>query len=221
MNDTKHLNFIDDLANKLKPVNVNWSAEKRTCFWFIIHCTWMALLMFAIKPFRYPLVHESHVFQFVFEATLFLVGLVFTGYFCFLSFVPGAIKSNKIKLSLIPVLFLIILFLYKIIFPSNTYSNWGWVENYITMRSFCEFEIMLYSLIPLAHIYYLIKKSIFINNKWTFICAVLSSSLIPAFIMHFACAYNYTHILIFHIGTTILMTLVATPVLFKIYKKSQ
>jgi hypothetical protein len=89
-----------------------------------------------------------------------------------------------------------------------------------TGRSFCEFEIIGYSLIPLIHIFFLAKKGIFFNSKISFFFSAMAAGLVPTAVMHVACAHNYKHILIWHVGTLAVITLVFGSVFLKLHKSS-
>ncbi len=200
--------FIEALSMELTPVSPHWSAEKRSLFWLITHVFWISLVMYLVQPYRDSLPTGASQIRFGLEVSLFIVSIFMAGYFSFLSIVPGAINTNKLKFMTIPIFLLCLVLLFDLFTsPASILSLGG--------RSFCEFEILLYSIGPLLHISFLAKKGLFFNSKWTFIGAGLASSLVPASLMHFACAYDYKHILIFHLGTVFLVTAIAATLLKK------
>ena len=212
MNDKKNKTFIENLSRELSPIKSFWSAEKRLGLWLVIHPLWIVILVSAISPCRETIFNNLLQTNFLTEVSLYLVTIFLVAYFCFLSLTPGAISSKKFKFSILPILFLIGLLIYGFI-------NAGQIPTKIVLRNYCEFEILLYSTIPLTHMYLLIKKSILISRKWTLFFAGLASSFIPACIMHFACAYDYKHILIFHLGTSFFFTMTSFFLLSKLLKK--
>ena len=107
MSHEKHLKLIDQLSNELSPVDVHWSPEKRFLFWLTIHFTWITAFMFFSGPFRTKGLDEFKNLSLIFESTLFILSLGTTGYFAYLSLVPGALHRKFFKLSLLPVMILI------------------------------------------------------------------------------------------------------------------
>jgi len=210
--DDKHLKFIDELSSSLAPVNVHWSAERRGVFWLVSHVIWISILMYMIQPFRGSILDDLEKGRFIAEVALFFSALIMAGYFAFLSLVPGGIKTRRIKFLLIPITILIGTLIYGEFHFHKPIARQG-------LRSFCEFEIMLYSMGPLCHFFYLAKKGVFHHGKWPLFCGGFASALIPALIMHFACAYDYKHILLFHLGPIFLMTLLAAPIFLKLKNK--
>jgi len=206
--DKANIDLIESLSNQLTPVKVLWSAEKRFGLWLLAHTLWIFVLMVGIQPFRSTFMQDFSHPQFVLEMIMLLVAVFVAGYFSFLSVVPGAVKPERLKLSVAPFLVLILLLLYGIWSPFKVHTSLG-------MRSYCDIEILVYSLIPLLHVFFLAKKGFFMDRKWTLACATLASALIPALLMHLACMYEPTHILIYHLGPVLLVALLGTGLLFK------
>lgn len=203
MNNNEHLKFIDKLSQDLTPVKVHWSAEKRALLWVTLHASLITLAMFLTGPFRVSSFSEllnSHLFV---ETLMFIAAFGVSGYFSYLSLVPGAFKTHKFKYSLIPIATLVGHFLY-----SSLQTHGHTHQPMMKMRNFCEVEILMYAVIPLLHFFVLAKRGMFYDYKWPLVLISMSSALIPAAIMHFACAYNYKHILILHVGPVAFFTVV-------------
>lgn len=209
MSDNKHLDLINNLSDKLKPIDINWSAERRASIWFITHMVFTTLLMFVVKPFSINIINT----RFLFELVLLTILIFTTGYVSFLTMVPGALNKDRLKFLAIPLMALLG-FLFFGLTKSAPVMTPG------SGRTFCELEIIGYSLIPLLHIFFLAKKGIFFNSRVSFLFSAMAAGLIPTAVMHIACAPNYKHILIWHVGTLGFVTVVFGSVFLKIHKSS-
>jgi hypothetical protein len=210
----EHLNFITNLSGELSEVDVFLSAEKRSFVWIVVHFLFIAVMMMLFQPFRNSLGDDIFSIKFQIEIALFFVSLFIAGYFSFLSFVPGAILDGKMKFVLVPIFFLVIF-----LFGASIYTSFSG-DALRSMRKFCEFEILLYSILPLVHMFYMVKKGQNYFNKWSIVAASLASTLIPATLMHMACAYDYTHLLIFHLGPVAFVTVMGYLLSRKVFIKS-
>jgi len=212
MSNRDQLQFIDDLSEGLVPVKVHWSAERRALVWLLVHIGWMTILALFLSNYRGIEFNNFKSTRFLSEIFLFVVCFCVASYFSFLSFVPAGISQKKFKLLLIPIALLVCALLYGL---------WGLP---VTMEKkgpkvFCELEIFIYAIIPLSHFYFFAKKGVFNDGLWPAICAGLSSSLIPAAMMHFICSYNYKHILTYHLGPVWLISGAATLIYLKLKNK--
>lgn len=188
MSEKQHLDLIEKLSREHKAVRVHMSAKNRALLWFVVHMSLITLISYLRVPFLFDIFTPSLVV----ESVLFLSLILLTGYISFLTMVPGALtKKNMIFAFTVFIAFIVMLF-------SGLLSpQIGNPE--VLGRRHCELEIIAYSFIPLAHVLYLSKSGIYFNTKASFIIASGASACIPGMVMHLACAYNYKHILLFHI----------------------
>lgn len=194
---------IEELTRDLNAVESFWSAELRTFVYLILNLIIMIPLMLITGKFRATLAVEFKNPMFILEAILFLLTCISTSYFCFLSLVPGALPSKRVKwagyLSAVLLLFLIgRMFLVHI--PMNMEFK----------KPLCNLEIMALSGITFFQFFYYLKKSPYNTGNWSYAYASLAATLIPTLLMHFMCEPNYKHILMHHISPAIAFSALAT-----------
>jgi len=204
------LELIDQLSEKLTPVQPLWSPERRAITWVIVHLLFAGSLTFFISPFQISF-HQGPFF--ILEIILWGVSIILAYYFSFLSCVPGALKLNKWFYSLTPLAMLTTLLSAQLFLPPSKSQFSQQV-----MRGSCEIEIILVSFILLAHIIYLQMKGVIVNQKKSILLSTCSSLFVPATIMHFACTHKAQHILIFHLGPVLLGILLISWFLTKLLR---
>lgn len=203
--DNEHKVFVHELAQQLGPgpIALQWSAEKRSLFFLLIHLSWMTLVMTLARSFTWPAAGWTQLF---FELLILFTLTAGFIYLCFLSLVPGALGKAFFK---------------GLMFFGACVGFFWMTQVFIDiprpasqMRSFCEFKLILLSLVPLAHFFYLVKRGGFDTPSKTALSAGLAAGLVPAFVMHLACSRESLHVLVFHL----LPVLAPVGISFLIYR---
>ncbi len=212
--DDKNLNMkIDSLVDELSPVKRIFPPKLRAFLFIVANLLMIGSAMLALSPIRPTLYQEMTNNLFQLEIVLFITSFIITSYFSFLAIIPGGIRRSRVKFIFIPLLALITLLFYQMIFnevPSHISSK----------RSACEIEIIVASLIPLAQFIYFLRQDYFSQGIWSYIPISLCSTLIPAFLIHFMCQKNYQHILVIHFGTVFFTSLIFVMLIKYIRKSS-
>lgn len=197
--------FIQNLSQKLEPINVNWSAEKRTAIWVLFNLSFTLFLMHLIGDFSL----SSHLQGWrLAEFIIGLISILTLSYCAFLGIVPGATTKKVLKLGLIPLsgfitLFFIALFAHLEPTAPGVY------------RWHCDLEILALSLVPGLQFGYFLFKDMLFSQKLSFVMGGMVSALIPAFYMNYVCPFNATHTLVFHLGPVAIFATIFSLILFK------
>jgi hypothetical protein len=194
--------YIDKLAGELSPVKVHWSAEKRSLLWFVLHVSWicgLGLSFSHLNDFNFS--DMAYRTNLVLEISLFVIAIILTSFSSFVSMVPGRLnKTASLILILVGPFILLTLFAVKMMTMQGHMLK-------SSMLIGCEFQIILYSLPPIFHLYYMIRNGEHFYSKRTFLSIGMASALIPSALMHIICMGDYKHVVIFHLGTSLLITL--------------
>ncbi len=190
--------IIDEIVDDLGPVKSFWSPEKRTLLYLGGNFLIITVIMLFIGPFRSALVQEFSSLSYILETVLFFITVFSLAYTSFLSLVPGAIKKKNLKIGILLLMSLIAVFVFKnITTPHDQIHN--------IHRKYCYLEVLLLSFLPLVQFYYCLKKGVFSYRWLSYGLAVLSAGIIPAFLMHFMCQKDYSHIMMYHFIPLVLM----------------
>lgn len=200
--------FIDKLSKDLRPINVNWSPEKRFIVWLVFNSILTLVIMYAIGEFS---VFEQLSHYRIIDFILGAIAICSVGYFGFLGIVPGAVKKKQLFFAIIPFLSMFIFFGVLTLMDIP-------IVGMGKKRFHCNAEILALSVIPsLQYMYFLIKDKELIQ-KMSLILAGISSSLFPAFIMNYICYPSHSHIIKHHLIPTALFGIVFAVVAFLIIK---
>ena len=211
--DDKMKSLIDGLTDALEPVAPLLSPEKRAFLWFFLHTLGIGIIMHFIRPFNGGILHDLLMIRFSGEVLAFFVFSFLAGYAAFLSVVPGTKSRQAFMVAFVCFGVFALLIGISFFAPAKEVSPAGY-------RPQCIFEIMALSLLPIFHMFYLLRKGLFENRIKTLIVAFVAASLIPSGLMHFACMYDPVHVVKFHVGPSIAMALIVFAVVMLIYKKT-
>lgn len=189
MNSTK---FIDGLVADLKPVKPLLPIKVRTLVWFIIQTVIVSGVLFALAPWRPGFLEDLQRPRFALEIVLWLLSIVWLGGLGLQSVIPGAEKKWMRSVSFIPLILLVGGLCLSLVSPARAPTMLG-------KRPLCFLEVIIYSLIPLTHFAYLLRKGFIVKYGRSIVLMGLSCSLIPAALMHVACMYNPMHVILFHL----------------------
>ena len=179
--------LIEDLTHDLRPVKRLLSPSKRTFVWI----TLQLFLVWGLMMWRKEFIISSSALV-IFEAVILLAIGAIAGLISYRDVIPG-IRNKNLKVVLI---FLTFLFISSLALRAISGLN---PISFNATRSWCEFEMIGLSLIPLSHLFALLRSGVYRENKKTLYLATLASVAIPAFFMHFVCGNHPLHALLFHV----------------------
>lgn len=194
-------NFLDSLVETLEPVKPLLSPEKRALLWFFVHTVTIGAIMHLLRPFSSDLHLDFLMVRFSAEVLIFFVFSFLAAYAGFLSVIPGTQSKKLYRIAFAAMT------LFAAIIAISFFSPAKPIETMASKRPHCMFEIMAFSLLPIAHMFYLMRKGIFDGKFKTLVVAFIGASVIPSGMMHFACMYDPLHIVKFHLGPSLFMGL--------------
>ncbi len=203
-----HSKFIESIVDDLTEQKSIFSPEKRTLLFLPIYVGSIALIMYMIAPYRENFISDFQSIHFLFE---FLSGIICFGlliYSSYLSVVPGALKKRNHIVFLLLVLFYSFVVLMSFSSPALTPSMDG-------KRATCVFEVLFLSILPLAHLIFLLKRGVFYYKSNITFYAGLACALIPAVIMNIACMYDPIHNFKFHFMPVFIVGAIAALIIKK------
>lgn len=188
-----HNNLINELTADLKPVKV-LSVPKVTILWlmatFISSIVFLLLVMPFRENFMAQLAQSTH---FLIESLLGLTLISFLAYKSIDSLVPSEHTGSKQGyLALALAISWIGIYAFGYIEPALSPSSLG-------MRPHCSIEVIVYAIPSLAIGLLITSKQWPLTPTISGLFIGLAAGAVPAFLMQFACAYETTHIIIYHL----------------------
>ena len=197
--------LIKRLSSDLSPVNVYWRAENRALLWFITHATWICCLgLLMSHPGEFSLSKVAHRTDLFLELLLFFIAAGLMSFASFASMVPGRMDqpiARALAFSA-PVALLTVLIIKMMTSEGHIYNS--------SLIVSCKFQIVLYSLAPIFHLYYMIRNGDHFYSKTTFLSMGMAAAFIPSALMHVVCLGDYKHVLMYHVSTIVVVSLL-TP----------
>lgn len=194
--------LIDSLAENVAPVTP-MNIPKTTALWLLGAFASSIVFLLLVMPFRkgfWTQLMQSN--QFLFESLFGFVAILLLVYSAIRSAIPsGQFGWRSLRWPLALFIAWIALYVFGYIEPALTPSHEG-------MRPHCSLEVMLYSIPAMIAGIYIVKKQWAIQPMISGLLVGLAAGAVPALLMQFACAYDTTHILLFHILPGLLMGIV-------------
>ena len=214
MTDKNVENLISKLSGDLSAVKVHWSAEKRSFLWLTLHATWIgALGLFMSHSSGFSLGDISYRTDLYLELFLFFIVAGVTSFASFASMVPGRLSRKiDIAITLAAPVILLTLFIVKMMTSEGHMFK-------SSMLIGCEFQIFLYTLAPIFHLYYMIRNGEHYYSKFTFYSMGTAAALLPSALMHIVCMGDYKHVVIYHIGTVAIIAVLTSWAMKKALNK--
>ncbi len=198
--------YIAELSQNLVPVKRMPNVNLLGVIWFTVSVIYVIAQIHFYDPIR-PGAFSQTISspRFLFESLLGIVAICWVGLQTFRDAVPGLQKHSFMIGGYLLIAIWLSQYVIGLISPALEPSTLG-------KRDFCQYETMIYSLPPICLGWFLIRRFYPLEPVRTAASISLASGMIPALYMQFACMYDPSHILMFHIAPGLLMVLVGVAI---------
>ncbi len=186
--------IIEQLVEELTPIKINKGPGMRSLLWLVGNLVLLFFVLNLISPIQLKMGEVS--LHFFVEVALFFLALFTGAFFFFLSLIPGATKTRKLGIVSLGISVVLVA---SVWFPGKIIGG---------MRSYCEVEILLFSLFPILSFVYFLKRNDFYNIRWSFYLLGFSSALLCTFLMFFFCTNEPWHVFLFHLLPVFIVALI-------------
>ncbi|MBS3797146.1 NrsF family protein [Pseudoalteromonas sp. BDTF-M6] len=196
------ITFIAELSHHLKPVGRMPDLDKLAMAWFVLSMLYVVVLTHLVGPVRPDAFSQLlSTPRFLFETLSGVVAIVYVSVQAFRDAVPGRTSGRLQLLGLTLMLFWLLQYVIGLVAPTLEPASLG-------KRPSCEFETLLYSLVPLILAWFVTRKFYPLHPRRMAISLSLASGMMPALYMQLACMYEPGHILLFHITPGLLVMVI-------------
>lgn len=198
----KNERLIEQLADELTPVKVVRYLGLTSQVWLAMTIVLAVLFALFIGPFREGAFDQLKGSpSFMLESILGGLTIITLAVFAIYSAVPDRLPKSPV-ISILPWLLLTAwlgCYLYGIVEHGGNFDSHG-------KRPFCYLETMLLAMLPTVLGLMWVKKRAYpVNKTLTGVLFGMTSGLVAAMMMQFACMYDAYHALFFHVLPGLLM----------------
>ncbi len=205
---TKPLNTIDQLTHDLKPVKL--APKPSLVFLPVLISTFIIVgiemyTMGEFRPFWFDqLISNGRFFLEFFLGILTSISATWTA---LQLGIPGEyVLRKRVYLPTIVIFAgFLALMVYGIFNPAIDFSGVGYRPN-------CHMETLFYGVVPFVVLAFILRKMSPLRPMWTGILAGMASSMPVVAYMHIACIYDPKHILMWHVGPSIVFTAIVSVI---------
>lgn len=189
----KH-DFINSLANDLKPVHRLTPASLRLLVWaFLIGISVVGIMLF-IQPFRSDFLSQLGANRFTLESLSLFVSAFLCAYLALHASEPGRKKPTTLAWLMIAGLVT-----YALSLAYGYLGHPSLAPSMAGKRPSCFYEVLALSWPGIVLLTYLMRQGLFMTNSRLLSYVALAGAIIPAALMQVACMYIPEHILLSHI----------------------
>lgn len=187
--------LVTELPSGPKPLQV----AKYVSLWLLVSWSVVLLAIWLTGALR-PNVEEQLITnpRFLLESILGLAAIFMLCLVAIRSSIPAGLGRSFVVVSVGIALLWAMNYVVGLYLPTMEASMLG-------KRPHCVWETFFYSLPPLFFGFWLVKRSYVLNWPATGLALGLAAGLIPAWLMQLACMYEAKHILIMHVGPSLVV----------------
>lgn len=208
----KRQTLIDDLVGDLKPVERPGRIGVAAATWLAVATVYSIVIVAATGPIREgALAHLVEIPTFGAETLVAVLAIGIATWAALRSAVPGAHGPVRaLARGFVPLAIWAAIYVVGLKYPAHPVSTLG-------ARDDCIWQVVLYSLPPLAFMLYLARRQFPLWPRTTAMLAGAAAAAIPGALMQFGCMYVPSHILTHHLSPILVMAavgaLIGPPVL--------
>ena len=210
MNPQRTEQLIETLARDLESTRVVMSPLSVSSWWYLATLVWVVSCLFWLGPFREGWLDQVQHHPRLLVELVTGLGAGFTlALYGFVRAVPG----GELRFGLLASVAMLGVFIGSIAaglvgYPALEPSMGG-------KRMTCIWEALLVSLPPLVGAIVLIRRRFPLQPVHTLAPLAIATMILPATVMHVACMYDPTHILLSHVLPAIIAAAAATVLVMR------
>lgn len=187
--------LIEDLVADLRPVRRPGRIGRSVAAWLMLAFAYSVVMTLATGPMRSGAFGDLLKYPwFVLETVLALLAIASLAVATLRSTVPGGTAvARRLGWTLLPLAAWVAIYVVGLWSPAHPVSTVG-------DRHVCYWQVLLFSLPTLGLMLWFARRQFPLRPRLTGMLAGAAAAAIPGALMQFACMYEPTHILLFHLA---------------------